>query len=117
MLQLSAAHAAGDADKGKKVFAKCKGCHTLKPNKHRVGPSLAGVIGRTAGTAPKYKYSKAMRAYGASGVVWNEKTLDVYLTKPRKVVKGTKMTFPGLKKPTQRADLIAYLTKMANPSQ
>lgn len=116
-LAIGSAQAAGDVKSGKKVFNKCKACHTLKPGKHRIGPSLAGIIGRKAGTSPKYRYSKAMRAYGASGVLWNGKTLDVYLTKPRKVVKGTKMTFPGLKKAKQRADLIAYLMSVANPAK
>ncbi len=117
VLGLSPAHAAGNAESGKKIFAKCKACHSVKPGKHRVGPSLAGVIGRVAGTAPGYKYSKAMQAYGASGIVWNEQTLDTYLTNPRQVVKGTKMTFPGLKKPEQRADLNAFLKEQWKPSE
>ena len=101
--------AAGDAEKGNAVFKACKTCHSLEAGKHKLGPSLAGVIGRTAGTAEGYKYSKAMKAYGESGVVWSEESLDVYLEAPRKVVKSTKMAFAGLKKPQQRADLIAYL--------
>jgi cytochrome c len=111
------AQAGGDAAKGARVFKKCTACHTLAPNKHRVGPNLAGVIGRTAGTAPGYKYSKAMRAHGASGIVWSGETLDVYLENPRKVVKGTKMTFPGVKKPQDRADLIAYLNQISEAAQ
>ncbi len=113
VFQLSPAHAAGNVESGEKVFRKCSGCHTVELGKHRVGPSLAGVIGRTAGTAAGYKYSKSMRAYGDSGIVWNEQTLDIYLTNPRQVVKGTKMSFPGLKSPEQRADLIAYLEKVS----
>ena len=109
LLGTSAAFAAGDADKGKKIFKKCAACHTLVAGKKKVGPSLHGVIGRTAGTSEGYKYSKAMKAYGQSGVIWAEETLDTYLTAPKKVVKGTKMAFPGLKKPSDRADLIAYL--------
>lgn len=115
-LGLGPAHAKGNVGSGKKVFAKCKACHTLKTGKHRFGPSLAGVIGRKAGTAPGYKYSKAMRAYGASGIVWNEQTLDTYLANPKKVVKGTKMSFPGLKKLEQRADIIAFLNDTSKPS-
>ena len=113
----SPAHAAGDVASGQKIFVKCKACHTVTPGKHRVGPSLSGVIGRTAGTAAGYKYSKAMQAYGASGAVWDEQSLDTYLTNPRKVVKGTKMTFPGLKSPEQRADLIAYLKDATKSSE
>lgn len=105
----SAALAAGDAAKGQKVFKKCAACHSLEAGKKKIGPSLQGVIGRTAGTAKGYKYSKAMKAYGKSGVVWGEQTLEIYLTAPRKVVKGTKMAFPGLKKEQDRADIIAYL--------
>lgn len=114
LLGAPAASAAGDAAKGQKVFKKCAACHSLKPGKKKVGPSLHGVIGRTAGTGEGYKYSKAMKAYGESGVVWGPETLDAYLTAPRKVVKGTKMTFPGLKKEQDRADIIAYLSSTGN---
>ncbi len=103
------ADAAGDAAKGGKVFKKCKACHTLIVGKHKIGPSLNGVIGRQAGTADGYKYSKAMTAYGSSGVVWDQDSLDIYLEAPRKVVKGTKMAFPGLKKPQDREDVIAHI--------
>ena len=104
---------AGDPGAGKSVFRKCSACHSLEPGKKKVGPSLHGVIGRTAGTRRGFRYSKAMKAYGASGIVWSEDTLNAYLAAPRKVVKGTKMAFPGLKKEQQRADVIAYLKQMA----
>ncbi len=100
------AMAAGDAAKGKKVFNKCKACHSLKAGKKRVGPSLAGIFGRTAGTTKGYKFSKGMKK---SGIVWTEKTMDQFLIKPRKMVKRTKMSFPGIKKKSQRDDLIAFL--------
>ena len=105
---------AADADlkKGKKVFKKCAACHTVVQKKHKIGPSLAGVMGRTAGTIEGFKYSKAMRAYGKSGIVWSEETLDAYLLNPRKAVKGTKMVFPGLKKAKDRAAVIAYLKSL-----
>lgn len=109
----SPAWAEGNAAAGKKVFKKCAACHTLVPGKKKIGPSLAGVIGRTAGTGEGFRYSKAMKAYGASGVVWDAASLDVYLTAPRKVVKGTKMSFPGLKKPEDRANLISFLEQAA----
>jgi len=105
--------AAGNPAKGEKVFKKCAACHSVAPGKKKVGPSLNGVIGRTAGTADGYRFSKAMTAYGRSGVVWGEGTLNVYLEAPRKVVKGTKMSFPGLKKIQDRADVIAYLKKVS----
>lgn len=100
---------AADVAKGKKVFNKCKACHTLVANKNRIGPSLAGVFGRKAGTATKYKFSKAMKKAGDGGLVWTEKTLAAYLVKPRAYVKGTKMTFAGIKKTKDMANLMAFL--------
>jgi cytochrome c len=98
---------AQDPGKGEKVFNKCKACHTLGAGeKNKVGPNLHGVFGRAAGTVEGFKYSKAMMD---SGVVWSEETLDAYLTKPRDFIPKNKMTFAGLKKDDQRADLIAYL--------
>ena len=103
------AWAEGDPDAGKTIFKKCAACHTLIEGKKKIGPSLHGVIGRTAGTAEGFRYSKSMKAYGESGVVWSVETLDPYLVAPRKVVKGTKMSFPGLKNGVDRANVIAYL--------
>ncbi|MFT5487674.1 MAG: cytochrome c2 [Paracoccaceae bacterium] len=100
---------AADMAKGKKVFNKCKACHTLVAGKHRIGPSLAGVFGRTAGTAKKYKFSKAMKKAGKGGLAWDVKTMSAYLVKPRKYVKGTKMTFAGLKKQKDIDNLMAFL--------
>lgn len=108
VISIGSANAA-DTKKGKRVFNKCKACHTLVANKHRIGPSLAGMFGRTAGTVPKYKYSKAMKKAGAAGLVWDEKTLAAYLKKPRAYVKGTKMTFAGIKKAKDMANLMAFL--------
>lgn len=100
----------GDAVKGKKVFKKCKACHTVNAGgKNLVGPNLFGIVGQKAAQKEGYKYSKAMKA---SGLTWDEATLDTYLTKPRKMVKKTKMTFAGLKKEKQRANVIAYLKSL-----
>ena len=96
--------------KGEKVYKKCKACHALEEDKHKVGPSLAGIVGKPAGAAEGYKYSKAM---AESGLVWDEATLDGYLEKPRSFLKGTKMSFAGLKKEDDRANLIAYLKSRA----
>jgi cytochrome c len=79
-----------------------------------MGPSLAGVIGRQAGTLDGYKSSKAMVADGESGLVWEEATLSTYLANPRAVVKGTKMAFLSLKKEDESADVIAYLKQLSN---
>ena len=104
---------AGDAAKGEGIFKKCEACHSVEPGKKKIGPSLHGIVGRTAGTVEGFKYSKAMTAYGVAGTVWTDETLSAYLEAPRKVVKGTKMAFPGLKKPEDRADVIAYLQQFS----
>ena len=100
---------AQDAANGEKIFKRCGACHVANAPTNRVGPSLQGLFGRTAGTEPGYKYSEAMIAKGKSGWVWNAETLNTYLENPKGVVEGTKMAFPGLKKPEERADVIAYL--------
>ncbi len=109
---LSSSAMAGDAALGEKVFKKCKACHVVDKEKHKTGPHLVNVIGRTAGTAEGYKkYSKAMKN---SGIVWNDETLDGYLEKPKKYLKGTRMAFAGLKKEKDRANVIAYLKQYSN---
>ena len=100
------AQAAGDPVKGKSVFARCAACHAVEAGKNRVGPSLAGVVGRKAASVPGYVYSPALKS---SGLVWNQATLDRYLLNPRAMVPGTKMIFAGLPKPSDRADVITYI--------
>lgn len=101
------AMAGGDPAKGAKVFNKCKTCHTLEAGKHKMGPSLAGVVGRKAGSAEGFtKYSKALQD---SGIVWNDDTLAAFLENPKKVVPGNKMPFGGLTKDDDREDVIAYI--------
>ena len=101
-----AALAEGDAAAGEKIFKKCKSCHSLEAGKKKVGPSLAGLFGRTAGTVEGFKYSAAMKD---SGIVWDEETLNTFLEKPKDMVPKTRMAFPGLKKEQDRMDVIAYL--------
>jgi len=103
------AHADGDAEKGEKVFRKCKACHTVEDAKNKVGPTLQGVIGRTAGTVEGFKYSDAMKEAGAGGMVWTEENIAMYLEKPKDFIQKNKMAFVGLKKESDRADVIAYL--------
>jgi cytochrome c len=104
---------AQDAAAGEKVFAKCKVCHVVDKDQNKVGPSLSGVIGRTAGTHPGFKYSKAMTEAGASGVKWDDATLTNYLRDPKAMIKGGKMAFPGLKKDEDLANVIAYLKQFS----
>ena len=101
---------AGDVAKGEKVFKRCKACHKVEDGKKGVGPHLFGIVDRAVGSVEGYKYSKGMLAYAeGDGVVWDAARLDAYLKAPKKEVKGTKMAFAGLKKESQRADLISYL--------
>ncbi len=107
--------AEGNADAGKKVFAKCAVCHGIGDAKKPIGPNLNGVIGRTAGTQPEFLakkgagYSKAMIAAGAGGLVWDEAQIAEYLIDPKKKVPGNKMAFPGLKEEQDRLDVVAYI--------
>jgi cytochrome c len=96
---------AQDAEHGKAIFKACAACHATD-QANRVGPGLVGIIGRKAGTAPGFSYSSAMKQ---SGIVWDAKTLDAYLESPQKTVPGNRMTYGGLKNPTDRADLVTYL--------
>lgn len=112
-LMAGAALADGDAAKGEKVAKVCMACHSFTDKTNKVGPYLLGVFGRPAASAEGYNYSDAMKAYGASGAKWDEANLDKYLEDPKAAVPGNKMPFAGVKKPDQRADLIAFLkTKM-----
>jgi len=97
---------AADPAKGKALFARCAICHAVEPGRNKLGPSLAGMFGRKAGTVPGFTYSPAMKS---SKIVWDDKTVDAFIAKPTAVVPGTRMAFPGLSGPADRANLIAYL--------
>jgi cytochrome c len=98
---------AQDAEAGAKVFVKCKACHQIGEGAvNSVAPVLNGVVGRPAGTYPGYNYSDANKG---SGITWDEATLKEYLKNPRAKVLGTKMIFPGLSKPEDIDNVVAYL--------
>lgn len=97
---------AQDAEAGKAVFNKCRACHSLDAGKNMVGPSLHGVVGRKAGTAPGFNYSDAMKN---SGKTWDAATLDAYITDPKAAIPGNKMVFVGIKDEADRKNLIAFL--------
>jgi len=99
-----------DSTRGRMLFKTCRKCHAVEPGRVKIGPSLAGVVGRRPGSVPAFGYSNDMIDYGASGVIWNAQTLDRFLTRPRALIAGTKMVFQGFRKPADRADLIAYLS-------
>lgn len=106
-----AASAAGDSGEGEKVFKRvCSTCHiATKDGPKRPGPALFGVVGRKSGTVEGFRYSEANKN---ANIVWSEETLDPYLADPKKVVPGTIMAFAGVKKPEERANLIAYLATL-----
>jgi len=98
---------AQDVEKGATVFKQCQVCHSIGPRgKNQIGPELNGLDGRAAGTVPNFDYSDANRN---SGIVWNEENFKEYVKYPRAFVRGTKMTFPGLKSQQQVNDLWAYV--------
>merc|ERR1712216_1106120 len=99
---------AGDVAKGAKIFkTKCAQCHVAEPGGgHKQGPNLGCLFGRVSGTTEGFSYSAANKN---KGVKWDETTLYDYLLNPKKYIPGTKIVFAGLKKPQDRADLIAYL--------
>ncbi|MES0882554.1 c-type cytochrome [Roseibium sp. SCP14] len=106
----SPALAEGDAAAGEKVFKKCKACHAVGDGaKNKVGPALNGIIDAPAGQVEGFKYSKSMVELAGGGLVWDEETLTAFLTKPKKVVPKTKMSFAGLRKEADIDNVIAYL--------
>lgn len=97
----------GDAAKGEQVFLQCKSCHVLEEGQNRIGPSLAGIVGRAAGTVEGYDYTPAN---ANSGITWTPEKMYQYLENPQRVIPGTKMAFAGLPQGQDRADIIAYLS-------
>ena len=95
------------APRGKRLFLRCASCHDISGSGvARIGPSLKGVVGRKAGSLPGYGYSPAMKS---ADFVWDETSLNAWLTDPAALVPGTSMAFAGLPQPEDRAAIIAYL--------
>ncbi len=104
----------GLAEDGLKVFRKCAACHEVGADARlRVGPHLNDLFGRPAAAIDGYRYSKAMMKAGADGLVWTEETLVGYLSAPRTYIKGTRMSFAGLRRPTDLDALIVYLKQFS----
>ena len=97
----------GDPERGEQVYQACQDCHSL--DKNDVGPRHRGVYGRKAGSLPDFAYSPALKS---SNIVWNDETLDKWLTNPQVFVPGVRMFF-HLANPQDRADVIAYLRERA----
>ena len=104
---LPAPYNTADIANGQRKFVLCRSCHTLaEGGSNMTGPNLYGLIGRTAGTAPKFTYSQPVMT---AGFAWDADHLDKWLTDPRAYLPGNRMSFVGMKDPEDRADLIAYL--------
>lgn len=100
-----------DADKGARVFSKCKACHKLEDGNNGVGPHLFGVVNRDIASVSGFGYSGALNELPGN---WTADALNGFLESPKAYATGTKMTFSGLKKPEDRADLIAYLNSIGS---
>ena len=108
-IDIAAVMELGDFASGEKIFKKCAACHSInKGGKNKIGPALYNVVGRTVGGVNDYKYSKALASYGKE---WTFEELNGFLTKPSSYLKGTKMSYAGLRKEKDRASVIKYLNQ------
>ena len=106
---IMALFASTSAADGEKIFKKCLSCHSIaKEGKNKIGPKLFGVLGRQAGSISDYKYSKAMASHGKT---WSLDEMNSFLIKPKDWIKGTKMSFAGLKNAKDRAAVILYMNE------
>jgi cytochrome c len=109
---LPPAHADDLRAEGKKQFAKCAACHSMAPGVHLMGPSLAGLNGREAGSVEGFAFSPAMQD---SGLVWGRDSLSQFLAAPADAIPGNLMPFGGLRKAEQRDALVTYLLEADAP--
>ena len=108
-VDIAAIMSLGDAESGEIIFKKCAACHSInKGGKNKIGPALYNVVGRAVGKVDDYKYSKTLASYGKD---WTFEELNGYLQKPASYLKGTKMSFAGLRKEKDRASVIKYLNQ------
>lgn len=105
--QFMVAGLTGDAEQGRRVFARCRSCHVLEEGVNRVGPSLYGIFGRETGSVEGFRYSEAN---ANADITWTHETMFEYLENPREYIPGTIMAFPGLRDEQDRADVIAYIS-------
>jgi cytochrome c len=108
LLQAGVARADGDAARGEARFQDCAACHRLEAGANNVGPSLHGIFVRKAGELADFRYSPAMKR---SGIAWTAETLDTFITDPQALVPANRMPYAGMASASDRADLIAYLSK------
>ena len=115
-IDIAAVMALGDVASGEKIFKKCAACHSInKGGKNKIGPALYNVVGRAVGGVDNYKYSKTLTSYGKE---WTFEELNGFLTKPSSYLKGTKMSYAGLRKENDRASVIKYLNQNSdNPKK
>jgi cytochrome c len=109
----SALSAQGDASRGQQDFRACVPCHSLEPDRNMTGPSLANLWGRRAGGLASFeRYSDALKS---SGIIWDDRSLDGWLTNPKAMVPDNDMPFEGIKDARVRADLLAFLKEATKP--
>jgi len=111
-IDIVALMAQGDVTDGEKIFKKCAACHSInKGGPNKIGPALYNVIGRKVGSMEGYKYSKTLASYGKE---WTFEELNGFLIKPATYLKGTKMSYAGLRKEADRASIIKYLNQSSD---
>jgi len=108
-IDIAAIMSLGDSETGAVIFKKCAACHSInKGGNNKIGPALYNVVGRTVGGVDNYKYSKVLASYGKE---WTFEELNGFLQKPSSYLKGTKMSYAGLRKEKDRASVIKYLNQ------